>query len=108
MIETREALAALDGILAVPGIDGVFVGPSDLSIALANGGAVDPRGPAVEEALTKIVAAAKAAGKFVGLFCFDGAQARAARARGIAFTSISTDALLLRGAARAELEKARG
>jgi 4-hydroxy-2-oxoheptanedioate aldolase len=108
MIETREALAALDGILAVPGIDGVFVGPSDLSIALANGGAVDPRGPAVEAALTKIVTAAKAAGKFVGRFCFDGAQARAARARGIAFTSISTDALLLRGAARAELEKARG
>ena len=37
MIETREALAVLDDILAVPGIDGVFVGPSDLSIALSNG-----------------------------------------------------------------------
>ena len=108
MIETREALDALDDILAVPGIDGVFVGPSDLSIALANGGTVDPRGPAVEEALTRIVAAAEAKGKFVGLFCFDGAQAKAARARGIKFTSISTDVLLLRGAARAELEKARG
>ena len=108
MIETREALDALDDILAVPGIDGVFVGPSDLSIALANGGTVDPRGPAVEAALTKVVAAARGAGKFVGLFCFDGAQARAARARGIAFTSISTDSLLLRAAARAELEKARG
>jgi 4-hydroxy-2-oxoheptanedioate aldolase len=108
MIETREALAALDDILAVPGIDGVFVGPSDLSIALANGGTVEPRGPAVEAALTRIVAAAKAAGKFAGLFCFDGVQAKAARARGIAFTSISTDALLLRAAARTELEKARG
>ena len=32
MIETREAIAAVDDILAVPGIDGVFVGPSDLSI----------------------------------------------------------------------------
>jgi 4-hydroxy-2-oxoheptanedioate aldolase len=108
MIETREALAAVDDILAVPGIDGVFVGPSDLSIALANGGTVEPRGAAVEAALTKIVGAAQAAGKFAGLFCFDGAQAKAARARGIAFTSISTDALLLRAAARAELEKARG
>ena len=108
MIETREALDALDDILAVPGIDGVFVGPSDLSIALANGGTVDPHGPAVEAALTKVVAAAKGAGKFAGLFCFTGAQAKAARARGVAFTSISTDSLLLRAAARAELEKARG
>jgi 4-hydroxy-2-oxoheptanedioate aldolase len=108
MIETREALEAVEDILAVPGIDGVFVGPSDLSIALANGGTVDPRGPAVEAALTRIVAAAQAKGKFVGLFCFDGAQAKAMRARGIAFTSISTDALLLRAAARAELDKARG
>ena len=58
--------------------------------------------------MAKIAAAAKAHGKFAGLFCFDGAQAKAARARGIAFTSISTDALLLRAAARAELEKAKG
>ncbi len=108
MIETREALAAVDDILAVDGIDGVFVGPSDLSITLSQGASVDPHGPLVDEALTKIVAAARAKGKFVGLFCFTGAQARAARARGIAFTSISTDALLLRGAAKAELEKARG
>ena len=107
MIETREALDALDGILATPGIDGVFVGPSDLSIALSTGGAVEPRGAAVEAALTQIVEAARRHGKFAGLFCFDGAQAKAARARGIAFTSIATDALLMRAAARAELEKAR-
>jgi len=107
MIETREALAAVDEICATPGIDGVFVGPSDLSIALAGGGTVDPHGPAVEEAVAKVVAAARGAGKFAGLFCFTGAQAKAARARGIKFTSISTDALLLRAAARGELEKAR-
>jgi 4-hydroxy-2-oxoheptanedioate aldolase len=107
MIETREALDALDDILSVPGLDGVFVGPSDLSIALANGGTVDPRGAEVEASLDKVAGAAKRHGKFAGLFCFDGAQAKAARARGIAFTSISTDALLLRAAARAELEKAR-
>jgi 4-hydroxy-2-oxoheptanedioate aldolase len=107
MIETREALDALDDILATPGIDGVFVGPSDLSIALSVGGVVEPRGAAVEAALTQIADSARKAGKFAGLFCFDGAQAKAARARGIAFTSISTDALLLRAAARAELEKAR-
>ena len=42
MIETRAAQAALDEILAVEGIDGVFVGPSDFSIALSNGAQIDP------------------------------------------------------------------
>ena len=41
MIETRAAQAALDDILAVEGIDGVFVGPSDFSIALSNGAKID-------------------------------------------------------------------
>ena len=108
MIETREALAALDDILAVAGIDGVFVGPSDLSIALSNGAAWDPRGAQVDTALDKVAAAAKKAGKFAGLFCFDGAQAKAMRARGFKFTSISSDIVLLRAAAKAELDKARG
>jgi hypothetical protein len=38
MIETRTALDNLDEILAIPGCDGVFVGPADLSISLSNGG----------------------------------------------------------------------
>jgi 4-hydroxy-2-oxoheptanedioate aldolase len=108
MIETREALAAVDAILAVAGIDGVFVGPSDLSITLSNGASWDPRGAEVDKALDLVAAAAKKAGKFAGLFCFDGAQAKAMRARGFKFTSISSDILLLRAAAKAEMEKARG
>jgi 4-hydroxy-2-oxoheptanedioate aldolase len=107
MIETREAVDALDEIIGTPGIDGVFVGPSDLSITLSDGGIVDPHGAHLEAALTKIAAAAKAHGKFAGLFCFDGARAKAARARGFALTSISSDLLLLRSAARAELAAAR-
>jgi 4-hydroxy-2-oxoheptanedioate aldolase len=107
MVETREALDALDEIVGTPGIDGVFVGPSDLSIGLSGGGIVDPRGAAVDEALTKIAAVAKAHGKFAGLFCFDGAGAKAARARGFALCSIATDVLLLRAAARRELDAAR-
>ena len=47
MIETRAALDALDDILRVEGLDGVFVGPSDLSIALSDGRGVEPRGKAV-------------------------------------------------------------
>lgn len=107
MIETREALHALDEILATPGIDGVFVGPSDLSIALSGGAAVDPHGAAVDAALTRIVDRAKAHGKFAGLFCVDGARAKTALARGFAFCTVSTDLLMLRTASRVELAAAR-
>ena len=41
MIETRPALEALDGILDTPGIDGVFLGPSDFSIAWSGGAVIN-------------------------------------------------------------------
>ena len=107
MIETREALAALDDILAVPGIDGVFVGPSDLSIALSGGSAVNPESAEVDAALTHIVARAEAQGKFAAVFTFSGAKARDLSARGYALCSIATDQLLLRAGARVELAAAR-
>jgi 4-hydroxy-2-oxoheptanedioate aldolase len=107
MIETREALEALDDILTTPGIDGVFVGPSDLSIALNRGAVVDPHGADVEAALSRIAERAHAHGKFAGLFCLDGARAKAALARGFGLCSVSTDLILLRAAARLELAAAR-
>jgi 4-hydroxy-2-oxoheptanedioate aldolase len=105
MIETRAALAALDAILAVPGIDGVFVGPADLSIALT--GRLDPLHPEVDRALDHVAARARAAGKFAGLYCSSGKQARAILARGFALCSVASDAQLLGMAARAELADAR-
>jgi len=107
MIETREALSALDEILGAPGIDGVFVGPFDLSIALSSGSIVDSDGAEVEAALSRIVERARAHGKFAGLFCPDGARAKAALARGFALCAASTDLNMLRAAARLELAAAR-
>jgi 4-hydroxy-2-oxoheptanedioate aldolase len=108
MIETREAIAALDDILATAGIDGVFVGPSDLSIALNDGARLDAQGADVDAALTKIVASAKAHGKFAAAFCHTGERANELARRGFSLCSVSTDQLLLRLAARQELAKARG
>jgi 4-hydroxy-2-oxoheptanedioate aldolase len=68
MIETREALAALDDILAVEGIDGVFVGPSDLSIAWTNGGSVDPALDDMMKAIAMIAKKTRDAGKLAGIF----------------------------------------
>ena len=107
MIETPAGLDAADAILAEPGIDGVFVGPSDLSIGLSRGAAVDPRAPEVDAALDRIAASAARAGKIAGVFCFDGVTAKAMAARGFRLISVSTDLLLMRQAARTELDAAR-
>jgi 4-hydroxy-2-oxoheptanedioate aldolase len=107
MVETREALAAIDEILDVEGVDGVFIGPSDLSVALSDGASLAPRGAVVMGELARVVERARAHGKFASMFCFDGADARAMIARGFQFCSVSTDQALLRSAARAELALAR-
>jgi 4-hydroxy-2-oxoheptanedioate aldolase len=107
MIETREALAALDDILGVPGIDGVLVGPSDLSIALTNGATIDPHHPEVDKALEHVIARCKAHKKIASLFCIDGKRARAMSAKGFQLCSVSTDQISLRLGAKAELDAAR-
>jgi 4-hydroxy-2-oxoheptanedioate aldolase len=107
MIETRAALDALDDILSVEGLDGVYVGPSDLSIALTNGESLDPRGAAVMSEARRVVERAKAHGKYAGMFCFDGADARAMLALGYRLCTISSDQTLLRAVARSELAAAR-
>jgi 4-hydroxy-2-oxoheptanedioate aldolase len=108
MIETREALEALDDILAVDGVDGVFIGPADLSIALSKGARWEPRGTAVFEAAGTVVARARAHGKYAGMFCYDGADAAAMAALGFKLCSVGSDGSLLRAAATAELATARG
>jgi 4-hydroxy-2-oxoheptanedioate aldolase len=107
MIETRAALDALDDILSVDGLDGVYVGPSDLAIALTNGASVEPRGPAVMSEARRVVERAKAHGKYGAMFCFDGADARAMQALGFQLCTISSDQTLLRAVARSELAAAR-
>jgi 4-hydroxy-2-oxoheptanedioate aldolase len=107
MIETRAALDALDDILRVEGIDGVFVGPSDLSIALSDGRGVEPRGVAVMSEARRVAERAKAHGKYAAMFCFDGADAKAMQALGYRVCTISTDQNLIRAAARRELAAAR-
>src|SRR5574337_247612 len=107
MIETRAALDALDDILAVEGIDGVFVGPSDLSIALSDGRGVDARGSVLLGAAGRILERVAAHGKYAAMFCFDGKDARAMAAKGFRLMSVGSDQTLMRSAARAELAAAR-
>ena len=108
MVETREALAALDGILAVDGIDGVFVGPADLSIALSGGALMDPQSAEVEQALAHVVARCRAAGKTPCVYAVTPERARALAQAGFAFVAVSGDGALLRAAADSAVKTARG
>jgi 4-hydroxy-2-oxoheptanedioate aldolase len=67
MIETREALSNLDAILKVPGLDGTYVGPSDLSLSFGAPAVLDPTDPEVLAAMTTIVKKTRAAGKIAGV-----------------------------------------
>ncbi len=67
MIETVEALENLDEILSTPGVDGAYVGPSDLSLALGCKPRLDQTDPPVVEAQQKIVAACKRHGVVAGI-----------------------------------------
>ena len=64
MIETVEAVENIDEILAVPGLDSIVIGPSDLAASLGVMG--DINHPKVEDAMNEVIPKAKAAGVFVG------------------------------------------
>lgn len=107
MIETVAAVAALDAILAVPGLDAIFIGPSDLSIALSNGGNVDPMRADNQAAAAAIRDRARAAGKRVGIFAITGAQGKLYRDLGYDFIALGADTGYLALGATTMLAEAR-
>jgi 4-hydroxy-2-oxoheptanedioate aldolase len=108
MIETRTAMDNLDIIAGTPGIDVLFVGPSDLSIGLSNGAELDPHSAVIDAALDRIVATANKAGKIAGLYCANAQRAMACAKRGIRFLAVGSDLAFLRAGAGAELKILKG
>ncbi|KOX58803.1 hydroxyacid aldolase [Streptomyces purpurogeneiscleroticus] len=95
MCETQAAIADLEAILAVPGIDGILVGPADLSIALSQGTVIDPLGSAVTAALSEIARKTRAAGKIPCAFAPSPARAREMVGMGYQLVSIEYDAMTI-------------
>lgn len=108
MIETREAMAIVDDILALPGIDAVFIGPSDLSIALSGGAQIDPSAPDVDAAIRHVVARASAANKPVALYAHSAERAKAFVGMGAKLVTVMSDTAFLRTAAQTALKTIRG
>jgi 4-hydroxy-2-oxoheptanedioate aldolase len=104
MIETRTALNNVDAIASTPGIDGLFLGPADLSIALSNGGEVNPMADSVDRELDKIMAAAMKAGKIPGAYCHTAERAVALAKRGWRFLAVGSDMGFLRAGTAAALK----
>ena len=96
MIETRAGLDAVEAIAAVSQIDGLFIGPSDLGIALGLGPGAAHTHPELAAAITRIHKACQAAGKVVGIWCGSGEMARDMLAQGLQLVVPGHDAIWLK------------
>lgn len=104
-IETRAGLDALDDICAVPGVDGVFIGPSDLAASLGHVG--EPAHPEVKAAVLDAVRRVRAAGKPAGFLSADQTYLREVVEAGSVFTGVDIDVVMLRRAAAARAKEWR-
>ena len=106
MVESAEALADLEATLAEEGVDGIYVGPRDLSYSL--GCELDPDDPVLGPALERIRSAGAKAGKPVGIHASDGATARRYRNEGCSLITVVSDALAVSRGAASEVAAAQG
>ena len=107
MVETAEGLSNLDEILAVPGLDGVFVGPGDLGLTLVGEFGIDVHHPTVAEAIRTIGARTRAAGKIAGIWCPSSEIAIEMKGLGYQFLTVGSDSRLLAAAARQAVAEVR-
>lgn len=95
-IENRKGLANLDAIAAVEGVDGIFIGPADLSAAMGHRG--NPGHPEVQTAIEDAIVRIKKAGKAAGILSADETLARRYIELGAAFVAVGVDTtVLMRG-----------
>lgn len=98
-VESASALAQLDEIAAVDGVDGVFIGPADLSASMGHLG--NPGHAEVRQSIDTAIARILAAGKAPGILSVDEALARHYIGLGARFVAVGVEATLLARAARA-------
>ena len=98
-VESAGALAQIDAIAAVDGVDGVFIGPADLSASMGHLG--QPGHPEVRAAIEAALPRILAAGKAPGVLAADEALARRYIELGARFVAVGVEATLLAQATRA-------
>ena len=102
-IESATAVENVEEIVAVEGVDNIFVGPSDLAASMGLLG--QQTHPDVLEAVNHTFEAVRASGKKVGVNAFNLEQAQKYMASGASFALVGADVQLLSGAARQLADK---
>ena len=101
MIETAEGLANVDAILAVDGVDGIYIGPNDLSLSIGLERKGYLESDKLRETILHVIARGRAAGKIVGIDCGGPEQAHYWRDQGVSFVISANDSDLIAQAASA-------
>jgi 4-hydroxy-2-oxoheptanedioate aldolase len=107
MVETREALDVVEAIAGVDGITGLYVGPNDLALSLGFPAGSSREEPQMMQAFSRIVAAARGAGKESGIFCVTPAYARRMADMGFTMVTVAGDGALMRAAASTAIAEMR-
>ena len=102
-IETQQSVDNVEAITAVNGIDGIFVGPSDLSASLGHFG--NPKHHEVQTAIKHVFEVAKAQGKACGILAPIEADAHHYIEMGATFVAVGSDLSLLRNSTQALADK---
>jgi 4-hydroxy-2-oxoheptanedioate aldolase len=105
MVESSRAMADLPATLKLPGVDGIYVGPRDLSYSL--GCELDPHDPVLRPAFERIWSDCAAAGKPVGVHATDGTTARLYRDNGCRLITVAGDTVAITRAVASGLAAAR-
>lgn len=106
MIETEKAINNLDDILAVPEVDGIYIGPADLALSLGFTPSLAVTESKVTEAIGHVLAKTKGKRKFAGIHCSGGAAAAQRLEEGFDLATVSTDVRIFVGAVQQELKAA--
>ena len=94
-LETGAALSEIEAVAAVEGVDGIFIGPSDVAASLGHLG--DPKDPAVQAAIKDAAKRIRAAGKSAGFLTGNADEAEAMFELGFNFTAVGNDVSILAG-----------
>lgn len=96
MVETVEGLANIDEIVSTPGLDGIYIGPNDLALALGHRPVNESAEPEVVAAIETILSASRKAGLITGIFCSNGKAGRKRLAEGFDLVTPGNDAMILK------------
>ncbi len=94
-LETKTALKEIEAVAAVEGVDGIFIGPSDVAAALGHLG--DPKQPEVQAAIKDAVKRIRAAGKSAGFLTGNADEAESMFELGFNFTAVGNNVSILAG-----------